>query len=65
MGNTKRLRKNKQQAMYRRMKGSKRPMTDEQKIARKKEKDIQVAACKEGILKAKPKKVDSGIINLG
>ena len=56
MGNKKRLRKNKQQAMFRRAKGGKKPITAEQKEARKKEKAIQVAASVAGQVKAKAAK---------
>lgn len=44
MGNKRRLKKNKQRGMYRRMKRGKRPMTLEQKEARKKMKETQRAA---------------------
>ena len=41
MGNKRRQKKNKQQGMLRRIRGSKQPMNAEQKEARKKEKEIQ------------------------
>lgn len=41
MGNKKRLRKNKQQSMGRRLKGGKKPMSNEQKAEQKKQKEAQ------------------------
>ena len=51
MGNSRRLHKNKQRGMNRRLLGNKRPMSAEQKVTEKKRKEIQRAETKARVAK--------------
>ena len=55
MGNSRRLHKNKQRGMNRRLLGNKRPMSAEQKVTEKKRKEIQRAETKARVAKESKK----------